>query len=70
MVVVLCNSVAYWVIYNQKVAFWNSIYFGQNFPVVLREKVDDNLSETIKIYVSFGRIMLGLEFKSHLIENY
>jgi hypothetical protein len=70
MVVVLCKSVAYWVIYSQKVKFCNSIHLGQNFPVVPREKIDDNFSETTKVLIFSDIIMLGLGAKSHLIENY
>jgi hypothetical protein len=37
-------------------------------PIVPREKIDDDLSETMKLSISFDRVMLGLEAKSLLIE--
>jgi hypothetical protein len=39
-------------------------------PVVPREKIDDDFSETTKLLISSDRFMLGLEAKSHLVENY
>jgi hypothetical protein len=69
MVVALRKSVAYWAIYDQKVTFCNSIYCGQNLPVPVREKIDDDFSETTKLLISFDEIMLRLYFKAHLIVN-
>jgi hypothetical protein len=54
----------------KKMAFCNYIYFGQNIPVVPREKIDDDFSETIKLLISFDRVMLGLQNKARLIRNY
>jgi hypothetical protein len=44
--------------------------FQINMPVVPREKIYDDFSETTKLLISFGRIMLELETKSQIIENY
>jgi hypothetical protein len=39
-------------------------------PVVPREKIDDDFSETTKLLISSDRFMLGLDAKFHLIENH
>jgi hypothetical protein len=50
--------------------FLNSIYFGQNLPVVPREKIDDDFSKTTKLLIPFDRFMLGLQTKAQPIKKY